>query len=180
MKHESQIFTRRIVFCSAMAALAAVIGTFMRIPVQIGGNEIARISFFMIPIMIVGVRYGPVYASLTAIVADFAKAGLTGLGFSPIMTIAIAVMGLLSGILFLKNKVIRFQDLLISSALSQFIGSIILNTIALSVFYGQPLITLWPRWIIAIINIPLFATIVYVLLRAFLKAGIMRNEIELK
>lgn len=170
-KKQSSVF--RLSVCGLMVAIGAILGSFFTIPIIISGGEIARISFFMIPVFFIGMLYGPVYGGMVGFSAEIIKAILAGRGISILFPISAMIAGCMFGLFFYKNKSLHYSRIFIASCITQFIQSIVLNSFILHLLYGYPLVMLWPRWIISIANMILFPLILMILIVSLKRAGIL-------
>lgn len=124
-----------MVVSAFLAAISIVCGKFLAFNV----GEILRFSFESLPIILCGIAYGPIVASLTGIVADLIGCVLRGYAINPIITLACAAIGFLAGaVSFLLKKVNKNVMLLITILICHIIGSIILKTLGLHLFLGYP------------------------------------------
>ena len=129
---KSRFSTRMLTTLALLTALEIVLSRFL----SINAWNI-KIGFNFIPIVIAAILYGPLEAGIVAALGDFIGALLFPIGaYFPGFTLTAFLHGLVFG-LFLYKK----QDWLQSFAcvgINQFILSLFLNTLWISVLYGSP------------------------------------------
>lgn len=130
---------RTLTACAMLAAVAVLLGLFT---IQIG--TFVKISFSSIPNGIVGHLFGPVVGSVFAAVADILGYIVrpTGAYFLP-LTLVKLVAGFLYGIMYYGKK-LTFVRILITEFLVLLICNVILNTLCLSLLYGNGFFVLLP------------------------------------
>lgn len=136
MKFSTKIMVRLALF----AAISIVLGKFLQIPI---GNSI-RISFENLTIILAGYLYGPAAGILTAVVADLLGCLAKAYAINPIITYGAATIGFLSGV-FGKHGFFKKPNLILSVATSHIIGSMIIKSVGLYVYFATPWIELLPR-----------------------------------
>ena len=134
---------KALVVCALFAALSIVFGKLLAIPV----GDSMRFGFENTPVFLAGFLFGPIWGTLTAIVADLVG-GLMVYGGSVnlVITLGAAVIGFSGGILYklLKNKP-SFLRIVISVIVSHIIGSVLIKSAGISIVYGTPyhVLLLW-------------------------------------
>lgn len=129
--------TRTLVSLALLCAMEIVLARFCVIWIT---NSI-KITFEAIPILLAGLLFGPVAGALVGAASDILGAAfLSGLGWTPVLTVTPALLGLLAGllrpILLKKPTLPRFFAV---TAPGFVIGSMIWTTCWLSFLYGSPL-----------------------------------------
>ncbi len=161
--------TRALCFAAMLAAMSLVLGKFLQIPNPF--QEIIRISFENLPIILAGMTMGPLVGALTGVVADLLGCALYGYAVNPIITLGGAAVGLIAGIL--SNYVIRrplILRVIVSVTLAHLIGSVFVKSLGLAAWYlssysmGFWELVLWRALTYAIIAVA-EGTILYLLLR---------------
>ncbi len=94
-----RIAIRRIVMCAAMTAMSVVLCRFLGIS---PANSAFRIEIGFLPIAVVGMLYGPVWAGAAYGASDLIGAAVTT-GINPFITICKVLFGVLMGAAF-KGK----------------------------------------------------------------------------
>lgn len=107
-----------------------------------------RVGFGFLPISIVGILYGPLWAAATYAVGDLIGGILFPSGpFFPGFTLTAALTGFLFGLVLHKRKVTH-TTCLIASLLVVTICDLLLNTLWLSMLYGEAFVALLPGRIV--------------------------------
>ena len=138
----AKIGVRTIVLIGLLAAMSIVFGKLLAINI---GNSI-RISFENLPILMAGIFLGPSAGFLTGVLADVIGCMIVGYSINPIITLAAGCIGLFSGLMYrlLLQKALPVR--VYSSVMTaHVIGSMILKSIGLMVFYHTPLAGVAPR-----------------------------------
>lgn len=137
-------YLRKIALVSALAAASIVLGKLLAI--NIGASN--RISFENLPVLFAGLYLGPVYGMLCGTVADLVGSLMVGYAINPIITVGAASIGLVAGLVFRLAKRTPFRCAL-SVLSAHLIGSIVIKTAGLVIFYHLPfLATLFWRIVI--------------------------------
>lgn len=111
-----------------------------------------RISFENLTVLMSGMFFGPVVGLVTGAVSDIIGCILYGYAINPIITAGAATIGLVSG---LVSKIAASDKKLLNTALSvgaaHLIGSVIIKSIGLHVYFNYPfesIILRFPLYII--------------------------------
>ena len=133
---------RLTVFGALLSAVSIVCGKYLAFNM----GEFIRFSFENLPIIFAGMAFGPLVGACVGAVADLIGCLLVGYAINPIITVAAAVIGLISGLsIFMPAPHSRLGYTLKISATvlaAHFIGSVLIKSFGLSVFYDMPLIAL--------------------------------------
>ena len=144
-------------------AISIVCGKYL----AISGGNILRFSFENLPIILAGIAFGPAVGAAVGTVADLVGCALVGYAVNPIITVAGALIGACSGFLFrIFKSHSLFARLLVTVSVSHILGSVIIKTFGLSVFYSMPLweLMLW-RLLNYILVGALELTLIYILVK---------------
>ena len=171
MRRDVAVFgsVRALCFAAMLAAMSLILGKFLQIPNPF--QEIIRISFENLPIILAGITMGPLVGALTGIVADLLGCALYGYAVNPLITLGGAAVGLLAGVL--SNYVVRRPLLLrvaVSVAAAHLAGSVFIKSLGLAAWYlgsynlGFGELVLWRALTYPIIAVA-ECTILYLLLR---------------
>ena len=139
---KGQRILRITVFAALLSAISIVCGKYLAFNM----GDILRFSFENLPIIFAGIAFGPVTGALVGTVADLIGCLLVGYAINPIITLGAASIGIISGVYrFLpqshsKGRYILKLSLVIFA--SHLVGSVIIKSFGLSVFYDMPLIIL--------------------------------------
>ena len=137
-----KINVRMIVLIGLLAAMSIVFGKLLAINI---GNSI-RISFENLPILMAGIFLGAPAGFLTGVLADVIGCLIVGYSINPIITLAAGCVGLFAGVVYrlLVNRKLPVR-VYGSVMTAHVIGSMILKSIGLMVFYHTPLLGVAPR-----------------------------------
>ncbi len=156
---------------SLLAAISIVCGKYLAIP---GGN-ILRFSFENLPIILAGILFGPIVGAAVGVVADLIGCVLVGYAINPILTVGGAVIGLTSGILWrLCRRFPYFVRLLASVGIPHLIGSVLIKTFGLAVFYSMPM---WQLMLWRLLNYLIVGTLEFLILYVLLKNKAVQSQI---
>lgn len=96
-----------------------------------------KIGFSFVPVVVAAILYGPLMAALVAAIGDIAGAVLFPVGaYFPGFTVTALLTGAVFG-LFLK-KTTTVLPVILSVLTVQIAGSLLLNTLWVSILYGSP------------------------------------------
>lgn len=150
--------TRNVVFCGLMAALAIVLG--MVASISIG--QYIRIGFSGLPNRMVDFLFGPVVGCFFGGALDVLKYLMKPEGpFFFGFTFNAMLSGLIYGSI-LYRKPIRWKRIILAEFLVKLLINCILNTLWLSMLYGNAFVVLLPPRILKnIIMLPIDSVILY-------------------
>ncbi len=141
------------VLCAAalLAALSIVLGKFLAI-----STPLFRLSFENLPILMAGIFFGPVIGAAVGAVADLVGCLLVGYAINPIITLGGMTVGVISGCVTLiatrRGRSLRPLAVCIAVVLSHTVGSVLIKTWGLKVFWDATTATL-------LFRIPLYVVI---------------------
>ena len=125
-----------------LIAISIVAGKYL----AIGIGTVLRFSLENLPIIFAGIAFGPIAGILVGVAADLIGCLLVGYTINPIVTIGAAVIGGVSGLFTLvfsgNKKPPSAEVTAISTIAAHVIGSVVIKTIGLAVFYDMPIIIL--------------------------------------
>ena len=125
---------RVLCFAAMLAAMSLIIGKFLQIPNPF--QNIIRISFENLPILLAGITMGPFVGALTGVVADLLGCVLYGYAINPIITLGAAAIGLLSGIM--ANYVLRrplVARVICAAVVAHLLGSVVIKSLGLAAWF---------------------------------------------
>ncbi len=175
-KNQKQNISLKMTASLAMlVAISIILGKYLAISV----GEVMRFSLENLPIIFAGIAFGPIPALLVAVTADLVGCILVGYAVNPLVTLGAAVIGLVSG---LAPRIIKRHTafnvtptVIITVALSHLIGSVLIKTFGLAVFYDMPLFLLM-LW--RLLNYVIVSVLEILLLCILLKREGVRRQIE--
>lgn len=127
------------------AAISFICGKFLAFSI----GDTLRFSFENLPLILIGILFGPTIGAITAIIADIVGCLLRGYAINPILTFAAAFIGFFSGIIFDLLKKRKLSTRVILSVLfCHLFGSVLIKTVGLCIWYATPFwVTLLSRLI---------------------------------
>jgi len=161
--------TRKVVLAGLFVAASIILTRFFAGNIIVSGITVLRLSFGQIPIFLSGFLLGPLYGGLSGAIADVVGYVINPQGgpYFPGFTLNAAISGLIPG-LFAKFKPRYFSwvKILMVIAISEFITSICLTPIWLSILTGKAFFVFIPSNLISrIFMVPIHAVIIKVLLK---------------
>ena len=141
-KNQQNMSMYRLACCAFLVALSIVCGKFLAIPV----GEILRFSFENLPILFAGLAFGPVAGVLVGVSADLLGCVLRGYAVNPWVTAGAVLIGLIAGLggVLLRRLPLVWR-VVVTTLVAHLVGSVLVKTIGLSVYYAFPLweLMLW-------------------------------------
>lgn len=167
--------TRKMIILSLFSAISIVLTRLLAFYIPLFGSNDVRISLGDIPIMLAGLIFGPLSGALTGLVSDIIGATLLPAGpFFPGFSLSAMLVGAIPGLL--KNFIFRstrFPHLLMIILITELISSVLLNTLWLSMIFSIPYsVLLFPRTLITLIMVLVYASILQLLLKRLKKSGL--------
>jgi dihydrofolate synthase/folylpolyglutamate synthase len=134
-ERERKSSVRVLVTMSALSAIGIILGKFLAFNV----TEFMRFSLENITIIFSGIVFGPLLGAIVGTVQDLVGCLAVGYTINPIITLGCAVIGAVSGgVWILLRKMSLTLRLSLSIALSHLLGSVFIKSIGLAVFYSLP------------------------------------------
>ncbi len=146
------------------AAISFICGKFLAFSV----GDTLRFSFENLPLILVGMLFGPTVGALTAVTADIVGCLLRGYAINPVLTFAAAFIGFFSGVIFelLKKRSVGTR-VIFSVLFCHLFGSVLIKTVGLCIWYATPfLVTLLSRLINYIIVTAAELTVLIIILKS--------------
>lgn len=149
--------------CALLVAIATVLGFFKLVVVP----ELIEIRFAFMPIGMSGMLFGPLVGGIVGALADVLGYLVKPTGpFFPGFTIATAVSGVIYGV-FLYRKKVTIPRVMLAQAVESVVVSLLLNSLNLSILYGNGfLAVLTPKIVKAIALYPFKTALLYLVLVA--------------
>ncbi len=127
-----KISTKHLTAMALLIALEIILSRFLSLSAW---NT--KIGFSFVPVVIAAILLGPIYAGIVGALADFVGAVLFPIGaYFPGFTLTAFLTGMVYGLLLYKRQ--SLPRILGAVAVNQFILSLLLNTLWISVLYGSP------------------------------------------
>lgn len=165
---------KKTVYCALLTALAAVLGGLLSFPVTLFGAYAAKISFFVVPVFLAGIFFGPAWGGMAGALADLIQALAFPKGpYLPWMSLSYALFGAIPGLFFLKQAKVRLLRLLSAVFTTQAITSVGVNTLILVLVNGYPWEIIYGRMVTQAVMIPVYTFVCFALIQALQRAGVM-------
>ena len=140
----------RICVAAMLVAMSVVIGVFCKTLLNFLGGMM-RITFENLPIILSGIMFGPVVATVVGVATDLVSYLLSPQIYPPnlVVTLGAATVGFISGFIshFLLKKQ-GYAQIIISGIAAHAVGSMIIKSIGLFSFYGWAVIWRVPTYIV--------------------------------
>ena len=161
---------RTLTLCAMLAAAAMILGNF-----SIHITSTQRIGFSSIPNQLVAFLFGPAVGSMFCGVLDIVKYLLKPVGaFFPPLTLETMLAGLIYGYFFYR-KPLSLWRVFAAHFVVGLICNVILNTLCLSILYGQGfLVLLPPRLLQNLIKWPIDSFIFFNVAKLLEMSGVFR------
>ena len=128
----SKFNTRTLTSLALLTALEIVLSRFL----SINAWNI-KIGFSFVPIVVAALLFGPLEAGIVAALGDFLGAILFPIGaYFPGFTLTAFLTGCVFG--FFLHKKQDWPQILVAVGINQFVLSLFLNTLWISILYGSP------------------------------------------
>ena len=128
---------RVLVTLSALSAIGIILGKFLAFNV----TEFMRFSLENTTIILSGILFGPIYGAAVGAVQDIVGCIAVGYTINPIITLGSTLIGATSGLVYSRAK--RFSHplaIVLTIAPAHLIGSVIVKTVGLSIYYASPFV----------------------------------------
>ena len=126
---------RLLTMAAILSAMSIILGKYLQIPNPL--QELVRISFENMPVILAGIVMGPVMGAVVGVIADLVGCFLVGYAVNPIVTLGAAVIGFVAGLsaryLFKRYLV---GNILLSVFLAHGLGSIVIKSWGLAQWYA--------------------------------------------
>ncbi len=157
-KEKDKNHLRVLVFASILCALTVILAQYASI--KIGSSH--RIGLGSLPILLAGCFFGPLVGMAVGLVGDIVGCAVFyGLGsLIPLVTLGCAAEGLIAG--FLGKKLTK-PSLVLSAFVPHIVGSMILKSIGLWIYYKTPIDVLVWRVPVVLLESVLIAILLVIL-----------------
>ena len=161
MNNPSKTSVRTLVMLALLAAMSIVFSRVLSI-----STGFVRFNLGSLPVLLAVVLFGPWAGFAVGVVADMIGGVLAGYAINPLITLGAGAIGLAAGLAWQKLDSLRVGLRLgISVLLGHFVGSMVINSLALRIFYGYA----WSVLAACIPNALVLAAVNTVLLRILLE-----------
>ncbi len=137
------LFGNLRILCVAalLTALSIVLGKYLAI-----STPIFRFSLENLPILLAGVFFGPVVGGAVGLIADLVGCVMVGYTINPLVALGGTLVGVLSGTVVLISRrggrPLKPAAIVVAVAVAHVVGSMVVKTIGLAIYYGTPAETL--------------------------------------
>jgi len=122
--------------CAILAAFSIIFGKYLAINV----GENFRFSLENLPILLSALYFGPLAGAIVGAVADLVGCLLVGYAINPVITFGAISIGLVCGWVGKHFKKHNFLRIAVSVSSAHLIGSVLIKTVGLYLYYGSPLL----------------------------------------
>ena len=169
---------RGLCFSAILAAMSIILGKFLQIPNPL--QEIIRISFENLPIILGGIALGPIAGAFIGVVADLLGCVMYAYSINPIITLGAAAVGAVSGVMsnYILKKPLSLK-IICSAICAHLIGSVLIKSFGLAAWYlskygiGLAELILWRA-----LNYAIVASAECVILYVIMKNRAFSREME--
>ena len=163
---------RLLIACALLAAIGIILGKFLAFNV----TEFMRFSLENLPIFIASAAFGPLVGAAVGVVEDVVGCLCVGYMLNPLITLGAAVNGLVFGLIYKalggRSEPVRMS---VSVIVAHLLGSVLVKTIGLSVYYSLPF-TATLLW--RLVNYILVGAIEVILLCYLFKSKVFSSNIQ--
>ena len=168
MNH-SKLSVRTLTMLALLTAMSIVFARVLTI-----STGFLRFNLGALPTHLAAVWFGPVGGFAVGALADLIGGTLSGYAINPLITLGAGSVGLVSGLLFRKLSSLRLGlRLQCSITAGHVVGSVIINSLALHIFYNYP----WSVLVARIPNALILAAVNTVLVRLLLENKSLRSVV---
>lgn len=160
---------RTLVMLALLTAMSIVFARVLTI-----STGFVRFNLGALPTHLAAVWFGPAGGFAVGALADLIGGTLSGYAINPLITLGAGSVGLVSGLLFRHLSSLRLGLRLQCSILAgHLVGSVVINSLALHIFYGYA----WPVLVARIPNALILAAVNTVLVRLLLENKTLRSVV---
>lgn len=124
-----------------LVALSIVLGKVLSVTVGA-----FRVSLENLPVILAAVWFGPVAGMAVGVLADVVGSLLVGFVINPMITVGAGAVGLVAGVAFkVFAKMATTERLGLAVFWAHLVGSVVIKSVGLRVYYGYPWSVLWLR-----------------------------------
>ena len=166
----SKTSVRTLVMLALLTAMSIVFARVLTI-----STGFVRFNLGALPTHLAAVWFGPAGGFAVGALADMIGGTLSGYSINPLITLGAGSVGLVSGLLFRQLSQLRLGlRLQLSITAGHVVGSVIINSIALHLFYGYA----WPVLAARIPNALILSAVNTVLVRLLLQNKSLREIVQ--
>lgn len=138
LKRDLTVFgnVRALCVCAMLAAMSMILEKFLQIPNPF--QEIIRISFGNLPLILSGIVFGPFMGAMVGAVADLLGCALYGYAVNPLVTLGAVTVGFVAGAvanyLFFSPRWRTFR-IIAATVTAHLLGSVLVKSLGLAAWY---------------------------------------------
>ena len=171
MNH-SKTSVRTLTMLALLTAMSIVFARVLTI-----STGFLRFNLGALPTHLAAIWFGPAGGFVVGALADMIGGTLSGYSINPLITLGAGSVGLVSGLLFQKLDGLRLGlRLQCSVTAGHIVGSVIINSLALHIFYGYQ----WPLLAARIPNALVLSAVNTVLIRILLENKALASLVKSK
>ena len=145
-----RISVRTLTLAAMLTALSVIIGIFCKNFLNFG-NGLFRITFENLPILAVGLTFGPIVGAVSGLATDLISYFLSKQVYpiNPLVTLGALAIGLVEGLV--SHYIVKRPGkarIIVSAALAHLVGSMILKPLGLYQFYGVAVLWRIPLYLL--------------------------------
>lgn len=153
MTENQKNLTHRLVLAAMLVAVQIILSRFLSLSLW---N--LKLGFSFLPIALAGILLGPLGAGLVGLVSDVVGAILFPIGtFFPGFSLTAFLVGFGYGFFLQKEQGIR--QIILAVLFSEIVGTLLLNTLWVSLLYGVPFASLLPPRFVQAVGMGLTETL---------------------
>lgn len=161
---------RLLTLCALLTAMSIVFSRVLSI-----STGFLRFNLGSLPVVLAGVLFGPGAGFAVGAVADIVGGVLSGYAINPLITLGAAVVGLVPGLVWrwgtLRSASVRLAAGIL---LGHILGSMVINSLALRLFYNYP----WSLLVMRIPNALVLGAAEFVLVRLLLANRALMKAVQ--
>ena len=164
---------KRLVFSALLSAMSIVLGKYLTFNV----GTLLRFSLENLPIIFAGAAFGPITGLLVGVAADLIGCLMVGYEINPIITVGAGVIGLVAGVYrYIGGEERALLRLAVIVFFSHFIGSVLIKTLGLHMYYDTPfmILLLW-----RVVNYLTVATVEWLILYRLIENKSIKAQIKI-
>ena len=165
--NNSKTSVRTLTMLALLVAMSIVFSRVLSI-----STGFVRFNLGSLPVLLAALLFGPGAGFVVGAVADMIGGVLSGYAINPLITLGAGSIGLVAGLAWKKLDTLRVGlRLQISVLLGHFVGSMVINSLALHLYYGYA----WGVLLSRIPNALVLSAVNIVLLRILLENRTLMN-----
>ncbi len=150
-----------------LVAISVVLDGWFSIKLSLFGAYSLKITFGMLPKMLAGIWFGPIWGAAVGAMADVTQVTLFPAGgYIPWFSVSSALFGVIPWLFFMKTSEFKPLRTFFAVAITFLVTSVCINTFLLVVFYGSPWEIIYARAITQAIMIPVHTVLLLIIDRS--------------